>query len=310
MMRMMMVKMASPALILIFTAGVALGQDERQAVEGQALPLDMAVDSVDDQYQGCRDNMAEMVKTEYLPRELENTTVFGRAWRQVIHVSENQLHCDHSLTRNHCIALYVYTGEDAYFDFNQAVRKGKLNYTTGTYEWYSLQFYLTEAVQILTGKQETGKNNCKITYRGTNHAFDKTNVLDKEVRFGSFASSSFVFEKAQEFGTKSCFNITTCYGAAIQNYSEYSDEEEVLIPPYEKFIVTDVLEKTKYPDLWCDTVYVLNSTGTRSDLNCAVATIPTTTTTVSGQSLPLHLADQSLWVASLWVIAFFQTVIQ
>ncbi|KAG5267758.1 hypothetical protein AALO_G00225370 [Alosa alosa] len=73
---MMMVKMASPALILIFTAGVALGQDERQAVEGQALPLDMAVDSVDDQYQGCRDNMAELVKTEFLPRELQNTTVF------------------------------------------------------------------------------------------------------------------------------------------------------------------------------------------------------------------------------------------
>ncbi|XP_048124801.1 ecto-ADP-ribosyltransferase 5-like [Alosa alosa] len=291
---------------LIRADDVLLLQDERQAVEGQALPLDMAVDSVDDQYQGCRDNMAELVKTEFLPRELQNTTVFGKAWRN-IETKNNLYYCDNDvLSRNHCIALYVYTDNDVYADFNQADRKGKHNYTTGTYEWYSLQFYLTEAVQILTGKQ----NNCKITYRGTNLTFDKRNVLDKVVRFGSFASSSFVLDEAQKFGTKSCFNITTCYGAAMQNYSKYSYEEEVLIPPYEKFIVTDVLEKTKYPDLWCDTVYVLNSTGTRSDLNCAVATIPTTTTTVSGQSLPLHLADQSLWVASLCVIALFQTVMQ
>ncbi len=43
----------------------------------------------------------------------------------------------------------------------------------------------------------------------------------------------------------------------------------MLIPPYEKFKVTAV--KTKGQEgAWCDTVFVLNSTGTRSDLNCAL----------------------------------------
>ncbi|XP_062374696.1 ecto-ADP-ribosyltransferase 5-like [Sardina pilchardus] len=292
MMTVMTMKMASPVLILIFTAGVALGQDERKAAAGHVLPLDMAVDSVDDQYRGCTEKMAELVKTDFLPRELNNTTVLGKAWRNI---SQNDdYNCtNNELPRNHCIALYVYTGRDSYFDFNQADRTGKHNYTTGTYEWYSLSFYLTEAVQTLKRKQ----NNCDITYRGTNLAFDK-NVLNKEVRFGSFASTSLVCDKTQRFGTKSCFNVTTCYGAAIDDYSIF-DEEEVLIPPYEKFMVTDVLEKTKHLDLWCDTVYVLHSTGIRSDLNCAVA---------HGQSPPLYRSDQSLWVASLGVVAFIQTV--
>ncbi|XP_062374685.1 NAD(P)(+)--arginine ADP-ribosyltransferase 1-like [Sardina pilchardus] len=295
----MMMKMASPVLNLIFTVGVALGQDERKAAAGHVFPLDMAVGSVDDQYQGCRERMAELVKIEFLPRELNNTTVFGKAWSKIL---EKKLHhCDNDvLPRNHCIALYVYTGDDAYRAFNKADRMGKHNYTNGTYGWYSLQFYLADAVQVLKGKH----NNCNITYRGTDLTFDK-NVLNKEVRFGSFTSSSFVPEKTQTFGTKSCFQIKTCYGAAIHNYSIY-DEKEVLIPPYEKFMVTDVLKRSKHCELWCDTVYVLNSTGIRSDLNCVVA--PTPVPTASGQSPPLHRSDQSLWVTSLGVITFIQTV--
>ncbi|KAL1250547.1 hypothetical protein QQF64_018343 [Cirrhinus molitorella] len=50
-------------LLLILAA---LGQDHRAAVEGQIFPLDMAPNSVDDQYDGCTRKMADLVETEFL----------------------------------------------------------------------------------------------------------------------------------------------------------------------------------------------------------------------------------------------------
>ncbi|ROL51119.1 Ecto-ADP-ribosyltransferase 4 [Anabarilius grahami] len=59
------------ALLLILAA---LGQDHRAAaVEGQIFPLDMAPDSIDDQYMGCREKMAKLVETKLL-----NTKFFGK----------------------------------------------------------------------------------------------------------------------------------------------------------------------------------------------------------------------------------------
>ncbi|KAK2916856.1 hypothetical protein Q8A67_001230 [Cirrhinus molitorella] len=60
------------ALLLILAA---LGQDHRAA----EVPLDMALDSVDDQYDGCRENMANRVETTFLKKELKNSE-FSHAW--------------------------------------------------------------------------------------------------------------------------------------------------------------------------------------------------------------------------------------
>ncbi|ROL51120.1 hypothetical protein DPX16_12029 [Anabarilius grahami] len=62
--------------------------------------------------------------------------------------------------------------------------------------------------------------------------------------------------------------------ADVAKYSKLNHEKEVLIPPYEKFKVVDVKTKVKQKYLWCETVFVLNSTGTRSDLNCALLKKP------------------------------------
>ncbi|XP_062374147.1 GPI-linked NAD(P)(+)--arginine ADP-ribosyltransferase 1-like [Sardina pilchardus] len=261
-----MAMMASPAVILLFSAGLALGQDERVAVNGKEYPLDMAFNSADDQYEGCAKNMANFVEAIFLKRELRNNDEFGDAWREV----EQAHYCDnpgHGLTRNHCIALFMYTGTGVYYSFNSAVRNGKEKYNSLTFEWYSLQFFITEALQILQGK-----TTCRWTYRGTRLEFDK-DIKHKEIRLGAFTSSSLNHSIAQAFGNTSCFTTYTCYGVYIAQYSPF-DEEEVLIPPYETFVVIDVLSRASDPDLWCDTVYVLNSTGTRSDLNCAVVTLP------------------------------------
>ncbi|KAK7168289.1 hypothetical protein R3I94_002366 [Phoxinus phoxinus] len=244
------------ALLLILAA---LGQDHSAAVEGKMYTLDMALDSVDDQYDGCRENMSNLV-TKYLEEEINNSTEFNNTWHDGVKNAKSPH--DH-LEQIHSVAIYVYTNNNSkvYRDFNNAVRSEKQKYNT-TFKWHSLHFLVTDAIQILKETQ----SNCYSTYRGTTSQFDK-NVLNTEVRFGSFTSSSLDRKVAKEFGPKSCFEIYTCEGADVIKYSKYPDQKEVLIPPYEKFNVTDV--KTKGQEgAWCDIVFKLESTGKISYLNC------------------------------------------
>ncbi|XP_067308017.1 erythroblast NAD(P)(+)--arginine ADP-ribosyltransferase-like [Pseudorasbora parva] len=251
------------ALLLI---SAALGQDHR-AAEGQIFPLDMAPDSVDDYYYGCRVKMAKEVKTNYLKKELDNSE-FGKAWQE----SEKKA-SKKSLKRHNSVAIYMYTNTDfkIYDKFNNDGRNGKKSYAARTYKWYSLQFLLTEAIETLRKKQ-TG---CFKTFRGTNVQFNGR--VSTYIRFGSFTSSSLNQYIAQRFGKKSCFEIYTCLGADVSEYSRLPYEKEVLIPPYEMFNITAVRTKQNETDLWCETVFTLSHHGTRSELNCALFKKPTKT---------------------------------
>ncbi|RXN35642.1 erythroblast NAD(P)(+)--arginine ADP-ribosyltransferase-like protein [Labeo rohita] len=329
------------ALLLI---SAALGQDHRAAIEGMIYPLDMALDSVDDQYRNCTEKILHLVQIVYLKEELSNPqSTFAKAWNYGVHHAKQP---EDNLTKNHSIAMYVYTDNKVYNDFNKDVSAGKQTYKNNTFKWYSLHFLLTEAIQILKKTQ----NKCYSTYRGTKVEFDKDvlnkevrfgsfasssldrsvaqgfgkiscfeiytcegaglskyssypgekevlippyetfkvtdvktkgefdkHVLNKEVRFGQFASSSLDRKKTKRFGTKSCFEIHTCEGADVSKYSKLPREKEVLIPPYETFKVTAVKTKKDQKDPWCDTVYVLKSSGKKSDLNCALFKKPTKT---------------------------------
>ncbi|XP_073705518.1 GPI-linked NAD(P)(+)--arginine ADP-ribosyltransferase 1-like [Garra rufa] len=250
------------ALLLI---SAALGQDHRAAVVEKIFPLDMALKSVDDLYMDCKKKMANLVETKYLKQEMSNPeSNFAIAWKLA---EKKYKPPEDNLTENHSIAIYVYTdsGLGLYKEFNEADRKDKKRYKNKTYKWYSLHFLLTEAIQILKKTQK----NCYSTYRGTNIKF-KQNVVRKNIRFGSFTSSSINRDKTHFFGNVSCFEIHTCEGAEVSKYSKLPREKEVLIPPYEKFKVTAVKKKIDQKDLWCETVFTLKSSGKRSDLNCAL----------------------------------------
>ncbi|XP_048034458.1 erythroblast NAD(P)(+)--arginine ADP-ribosyltransferase-like [Megalobrama amblycephala] len=245
------------ALLLILAA---LGQDHRAAA-GQKYPLNMALNSVDDQYMGCREKMEKLVETKYLKKEIKDSSEFRDTW----HDGENKAKKPQdNLKQIHSVAIYVYTNNNShvYRNFNNAVRGEKQKYKDQKFKWYSLHFLLTEAVQILKKTQ----NKCYSTYRGSTVEFDKI-VPNTKVRFGSFTSSSLDRKVANDFGLKSCFEIETCEGADVIKYSKYPDQKEVLIPPYEKFTVVDV--KTKGQEgAWCDTVFKLKSSGKKSYLNC------------------------------------------
>lgn len=258
----------------------------------QVLLLSMEANSVDDQYEGCKVNMSHVVDRKYLNVELvgkmKSAWERGKQWwsKEKITKTKDNLEGD-----NYYIALYVYTDNATgiFSMFNADTRTGKNDYIQRTYQWYSLHFFLTQAVQVLKESERESGVQCRTTYRGTNSTFERM-VKGREIRLGSFISSSLNRAVAKGFGRVSCFEIYTCYGADIVQYSAHPKQEEVLIPPYEKFKVLEVKRD------WCDMVYVLNSTGVRSDLNCAAA---------SGRSLIDH--SQSLWVVNAFIMMFIQS---
>lgn len=220
--------------------------------------MDMAEQAVDDQYDGCIEKMSGLVKSKYLSEERKRGD-FNSAWKK----AEEWCGKNHPKEKELCTPLYVYTDNPTqiYAHFNRATRDGKTKYIDNTYGWYSLQFLLTHALQTLKKSQ---KEKCLKTYRGTQKTYTPL-ALNKEIRLSIFTSTSLNQKQAKAYGSKTCFEYETCYGASIQRYSAFPKEEEVLVPPYEKFKVS----KINKPGSWCEIVYELKSSGTKSLLNCA-----------------------------------------
>ncbi|ROJ62773.1 NAD(P)(+)--arginine ADP-ribosyltransferase 2 [Anabarilius grahami] len=255
------------ALLLI---SAALVKDHRAAADGP-FPVDMQLNSVDDDFKDCE---KIMLGNLHLLKEKDkvNNILFKEAWEKDPEGSKQQAAgSKHQAEEYELKAIRIWTGKNKniYGDFNEAVRCGKQKYQAKSYGWYTFHFLLTSVIRKLKKIQ----NDCVTTYRRTHSTFEKENVINTEVRFGSFASSSFDKQVISGFGEKSCFEIVTCFGAHLTEYSEHPIMCEVLIPPYETFKVKEIKEKKNDNNLWCDTVYKLESFRERSDLSCEIANI-------------------------------------
>ncbi|XP_024000256.2 erythroblast NAD(P)(+)--arginine ADP-ribosyltransferase-like [Salvelinus sp. IW2-2015] len=226
------------------------------------IPLDMAPDSVDDSYKGCEEKMFRKVHDYYLPTERLNNKDFNQAWTDA--EASYKPKPNRALSKTYFLAIKVYVTEypKIYKSFNEATRTQKKSYST-TFKYHSLHFLLTNALRILNKKNKRFQ-----TFRGTNVSFH--GVRNTEMRFGQFTSSSLDKKIAgKHFGTRSCFEIITYFGAPLVGYSQMAHEKEVLIPPYEVFNITEVLKRKDKKDLWCDVVNKLESTKKgKSDLKC------------------------------------------
>ncbi|XP_045082928.1 ecto-ADP-ribosyltransferase 4 [Coregonus clupeaformis] len=250
---------------LLLTSGVAIAMKTGGCRSVSApIPLNMVNTSVDDMYNGCRQEMSGLVENTYLEEERKTTKNFNASWTKAEKCARNRTIQD-NLKLKHVQAICAYSAGhlEIYKDFNQACLTNKSIYTS-SFKFHSLHFLLTEAILLL--KQNPDQQGCYTTYRRTKIEF--AGEVNKEIRFGSFASSSFL-QNLTHFGEKSCFEIKTCFGAYLKSYPVMGEKEkEVLIPPYEVFNITAVIKKEKVKDLWCDVVYKLQSNKTQSDLNC------------------------------------------
>ncbi|XP_040891210.1 erythroblast NAD(P)(+)--arginine ADP-ribosyltransferase-like [Toxotes jaculatrix] len=229
----------------------------------QDIPLSMVEDSVDDMYFGCNEAMMKMVSQKYSGEMYMEP--FSRVWREAkVCAEKKQIHKgDEALTTAHLEAICVYTSDQLYKMFNDAVRTNRSVYGS-SFEFHSLHFLLTSAIQILNNYY------CHTAYRRTSVRF--SGQVNQRVRFGSFTSSSYNTDLT-DFGSETCFKIKTCTGAFLKDYSTFGDAEaEVLIPPYEVFNITQKIEdQQKIQDLGvksCKLMYILESTGCVSNLNC------------------------------------------
>ncbi|XP_034754380.1 ecto-ADP-ribosyltransferase 5-like [Etheostoma cragini] len=228
------------------------------------IPMSMVEDAVDDMYLGCNESMMIKVNDDYF-KEKQKRSLFKDAWNKAKRCTDTKFKQreNMSLTKNHIQAICVYTSNDVYSKFNDAVRTKGSDYAS-SFLFHSLHYLLTSAIQILNSN-----NYCHRTYRRTTARF--TGQVNQIIRFGSFTSSSYSTDLTK-FGKVSCFEIKTCSGALLESYSVYPDEREVLIPPYEMFNITKQLRgrDTTQGLNDCEKVFVLESAGVKSNLNCKI----------------------------------------
>ncbi|XP_039569277.1 GPI-linked NAD(P)(+)--arginine ADP-ribosyltransferase 1-like isoform X2 [Passer montanus] len=234
--------------------------------------LDMARDSFDDQYRGCGRAMAAALPA-LNHSELRHGAAFAEAWALAaaewrVRLSPGSPGSPRSpgspLSPAQAVALLAYTAPvPLHREFNAAVRaagRSRREYRDN-FHFKTLHFLLTQALGTLRAAQGS---RCHRVFRGVRGVRFEARRGDT-VRFGHFASASLRNESSWGFGTDAAFQVLTCQGAAIREFSFFPHEEEVLIPPFETFEVTDVANVTKSGD---KARIQLRSTGTFSNYNC------------------------------------------
>ncbi|NWZ88678.1 NRT2 ribosyltransferase, partial [Poecile atricapillus] len=222
----------------------------------QKVSLDMAEDSFDDQYRGCRDTI-----TADLPNlrsaEFQKNPLLAQVWAKATATWRKRGLPKTDLSPDQAIAIMAYTRNELYKEFNAATHQAGSSalWYHQKFHYKTLHFLLTDAVATLRGPR------CRCVFRGVEgrrfFAWP-----GQTIRFGQFTSTSLCRRVAQGFGKDTVFQVNTCHGADIQNFSKYPDEQEVLVPPFETFQVTKVTQVGKTRLIY------LNSTGTFSKYNC------------------------------------------
>lgn len=241
------------------------------------LALDMAPTAFDDQYQGCSRMMEELLE-ELNRTEFANNSVYAKTWTLAAaewRSRQGRVPQLLALRPEQAVALLAYTlPEPLYEAFNNAVRKAGRSREEylGAFHFKALHFLMSEALRTLRDAQPC---RCHRVYRGIRD-IRFTAQHHQRVRFGHFTSTSLREESTQPFGQDTLFSVDTCYGVSIRNFSYIPTEEEVLIPPFEIFEVTNVTRDKHRAFIQ------LRSQGTRSTYNCELVKgdVP------AGRSLP------------------------
>ncbi|XP_027764208.1 NAD(P)(+)--arginine ADP-ribosyltransferase 2-like isoform X2 [Empidonax traillii] len=254
-----------PLLLVLLAVTPATGIPLRWSDLNSALreiELNMAPNSFDDRYLRCRVKMAKAVRA--LNRtEFATNSDYAEAWVKATVKLHSRKLVESRLRPEQAIALMAYSMEEGlYAEFNKAVRsagRSRQEYLRN-FPFKVVHFLLTEAVEVL--RDEKTHPRCLQVYRGI-EGIRFITERGKIIRFGQFASSSLLRNVSDSYGTDTTFEVHTCHGANIRNFSNYPEEEEVLIPPFETFNVTSITREG------AKTHIQLHSHGVYSKYDCA-----------------------------------------
>ncbi|XP_047222198.1 ecto-ADP-ribosyltransferase 4-like isoform X2 [Girardinichthys multiradiatus] len=210
---------------------------------------DLTSDFNDKNSAGCRTKVT-VVNDEAMKQKYDTCSAnFSKAWSQSEHNLKEP--AEKYMEKTHALALYLFT--------HLVLKQGNKNSEPAertlkqmhAFEPISLYSSLSQAIQILKQNQVI----CLSTNYKTETVLE-LNISTVQVRFSTFILGS---GKWNFHRNVSCFEIYSCFGANITKYSALKGNNQVLIPPYEVFTVTDVQKQTNS----CKVTYKL-----RSNLNC------------------------------------------
>ncbi|XP_061328314.1 ecto-ADP-ribosyltransferase 4 isoform X2 [Pezoporus flaviventris] len=232
--------------------------------------MDMALHSFDDQYLGCREQvMEELERGDYFQKEIVANKGYLSLWKKAQEaLLKSPVGLLREMQESHAIVLMAYTMNSSLhsqLNWATSIAGSSPEHYSRNFSFKYFHFYLTTATQIMklwqSSKESTGKRKCYRVHRGVKDLYIKA-MEGNKVRFGRFTSTSRLWNESQKFGNETFFTVATCLGAAMQGFSYYISEKEVLIPPYETFLVKS-FSQTQH-----DNRLQLHSVGSYSKYHC------------------------------------------
>ena len=175
-----------------------------------------------------------------LARELVSNNVFRNGWEEAkLYVAKKDY-----LKENDFLAVFTYTLEDpnVYSEFNKKTRE--VGPKDPKYDFKAMYYFLSEAIHYIT--QKTPHSRPYKVYREV--SYPVTAQVGQPFYFNSFTSTSGSLSVGEAFlpnrgGT--LFIIESYLGGKIDQFSAFPGENEVLVPPCEKFKVLKVFNNVK-----------------------------------------------------------------
>ena len=176
-----------------------------------------------------------------LTDELAKNTLFSQGWNKAKQILAANPAKKDGLEENEFLAVYTYTLPSPLVatTFNEKTRT--LGPKNPNYDFKAMYYFLSAAINKISPK------TLQKVYRGV--TYPVTATVGQPFIFPNFASTTDnemvaeIFSGAPDPGTM--FYIQTSLGANIDRFSAVGDEDEVLIPPCEKFQVLKVQDLGK-----------------------------------------------------------------
>ncbi|XP_054897149.1 ecto-ADP-ribosyltransferase 4-like [Poeciliopsis prolifica] len=232
-------------LLVAFIIYICLSWRETVGESSQHLTSDLD----DDKFSGCSTEVV-LLNDEAMEQKWHSCSAnFSKAWNE----AEQNLKepAEKYMEKSHSLALHMFTDVMLKQENKNSGPAENTPKQRAAFEPISLYSSLSEAILILKQNQVM----CLSTNYRTKTVLE-LNISTGQVRFSTFilGSDDWNFK-----GNVSCFEIYSCFGANITKYSILKRNNQVVIPPYEVFTVTDVQKQTSS----CKITYKL-----RSNLKC------------------------------------------
>ncbi|KAM4793673.1 LOW QUALITY PROTEIN: uncharacterized protein ACIQIH_014765 [Cyanocitta cristata] len=216
----------------------------------EVVPLDMAQNSFDDQYQGCRPAMLAALPA--LNRSVQQNKNFAQAWAKATAEWQKKMSSVSYLPSDQAIALMAYTMDDLHEEFKAAVREAGSSPREyrDNFHFKMLHFLLSSA---LAGLRDIQGRQCRCVIQGVSGVRFEAQPRDS-VRLGRFLPVSHC-GGTDDDGMDTVLQVDTCHSVDVRDFSSDPSKEQVLIQPFETFKVTFVVrdgDKVQHPQLHRD----------------------------------------------------------